>query len=195
MRKIVVLPDPLGPRSPMISPESTASDTRSTARRRPYHFVSCSAAMTEAIKAILPARRSGRYHPPRPCSYIRSACADGLLELLWIVALRRLGGRAIEVVCGHEAGVLAALQDPNVLVGIQDTCREVGQRDVREQVLCHVLREVDVIAGEHDRARLRQTHDHHLTARCVTRPALDDHALVSEHVHVGVELIHLELVR
>src|SRR5437763_16507474 len=195
MRKIVVLPEPFGPSSPMISPASTARDIRSTARRGPYHFVSWSAAMTGAIKLFWLAQRSGRCHPPRPCCYIASACGDALLELLWIVALGRLGGRAIEVVRGHEVRILATLQDPNVLVGVQDTRRVVGQRDVREKVLRDVLREVDVVAGEDDRARLRQPYDGHLAAWRMARPALDDHALVREYVHVTLELVHLELVR
>ena len=111
------------------------------------------------------------------------------------MTLGRLGRRAIEVVRGHEVRVLAPLQDPDELVGVQNARRIVGQRDVREQVLRHVLREIDVVAGQDDGAGLRQAYDGHLTARRMARPALDDHALVAEDVHVTLELVHLELVR
>ena len=40
IRRIVVFPEPLGPRSPMTSPASTSRETPSTASRGPYHLVS-----------------------------------------------------------------------------------------------------------------------------------------------------------
>src|SRR5258707_15751819 len=39
MRKIVLLPEPLGPSRPTISPGSIAKETSATARRGPYHLV------------------------------------------------------------------------------------------------------------------------------------------------------------
>src|SRR5580704_13726908 len=50
MRKIVLLPDPLGPSRPTISPGSIANETSVTARRGPYHFVTCCASTTADIK-------------------------------------------------------------------------------------------------------------------------------------------------
>src|SRR5579871_3958840 len=41
MRKIVLLPDPFGPSRPTISPCSMANETSVTARRGPYHLVTC----------------------------------------------------------------------------------------------------------------------------------------------------------
>src|SRR5437016_9780138 len=114
MRKMVVFPEPLGPSRPMISPGPTARETWSTARRGPYHLVSCSAAMTAVIRRsiVLVTPRGGC--PPRgvlhPIPQQR-----WLLELLWIVALGRLTRRAVGIVGGHEAGVLAPLQHSNVL--------------------------------------------------------------------------------
>src|SRR5438067_10038791 len=161
---MVVLPEPLGPRRPTISPGPTARETRSTARRGPYHLVSCSAAMTAVVKAIVPMTPPG-WSPTPAGRYIQPVSSSRLLELLRIVTLGRLGRRAVEVVGGHEARVLAPLQDPDELVRVQDARRVVGQRDVRQQVLRHVLGEVHVVAREHDGAGLRQTHDGHLAAR------------------------------
>src|SRR5580700_3320705 len=50
MRKIVLLPEPLGPSRPTISPGSIANETSVTARRGPYHFVTCCASTTADIK-------------------------------------------------------------------------------------------------------------------------------------------------
>src|SRR5712691_679242 len=50
MRKIVLLPDPLGPSRPTISPCAMANDTSVTARRGPYDFVTCCASTTGDIK-------------------------------------------------------------------------------------------------------------------------------------------------
>src|SRR5262245_8076152 len=49
MRRIVVLPEPLGPRSPMTSPRFTVRQTPSTARRGPYHLVRPSATMAAVM--------------------------------------------------------------------------------------------------------------------------------------------------
>src|SRR5258706_7748592 len=46
MRIVVVLPAPLGPRKPRISPFSTRNDTLSMALTLPYRFVSCSTSIT-----------------------------------------------------------------------------------------------------------------------------------------------------
>jgi hypothetical protein len=49
-QRMVVIPEPFGPSSPVTSPASTSRDTRSTASREgPYHFVSWSATMTEGM--------------------------------------------------------------------------------------------------------------------------------------------------
>src|SRR5580692_865148 len=49
MRKIVLLPEPFGPSRPTISPGSIAKDTSLTARRGPYHLVTCCASTTGAM--------------------------------------------------------------------------------------------------------------------------------------------------
>src|SRR3990170_315792 len=51
-RIVVVLPAPLGPRNPKISPAGTASVTSSIPRRRPYHFVRWDVSMTASGFAI-----------------------------------------------------------------------------------------------------------------------------------------------
>src|SRR5512139_575682 len=54
MRKIVLLPDPFGPSRPTISPGSMANETSVTARRGPYHFVTCCARMIGAMNTQTP---------------------------------------------------------------------------------------------------------------------------------------------
>src|SRR5438034_8998559 len=155
MRRIVDFPDPFGPSSPMTSPASTWRETWSTANRAPYHLVSCSATMTE----VMPKGRS-RHHrgirdaPAVPC-YSRVWPRD-LLEHLRGFRRARFSGRAVQVVGGHEARVLACLHGADVLVPVQDPRGVVGERDVGEKVLGDVLREVHVVARQDDRARLGQ---------------------------------------
>src|SRR5271170_5493997 len=61
MRKIVLLPEPFGPSRPTISPGSIAKDTSLTARRGPYHLVTCCASTTGAIVThTLPATQTSR---------------------------------------------------------------------------------------------------------------------------------------
>ena len=50
MRKIVLLPEPFGPSRPTISPGSMANETSVTARRGPYHLVTCCASTTGDMK-------------------------------------------------------------------------------------------------------------------------------------------------
>src|SRR5947207_6812686 len=47
IRIVVVLPAPLGPRKPRISPRSTRKLTSSTAVKRPYRLVRCWTSITE----------------------------------------------------------------------------------------------------------------------------------------------------
>src|SRR4051812_23157796 len=49
MRKIVLLPEPFGPSRPTISPRSIAKETSLTARRGPYHLVTCCASTSDDI--------------------------------------------------------------------------------------------------------------------------------------------------
>src|SRR6516165_3052141 len=49
MRKIVLLPEPFGPSRPTTSPRSMAKDTSVTARRGPYHLVTCCASTSGDI--------------------------------------------------------------------------------------------------------------------------------------------------
>src|SRR5271163_2377008 len=51
MRKIVLLPEPLGPSRPTTSPCSMAKDTSVTARRGPYHLVTCCASTSGDISS------------------------------------------------------------------------------------------------------------------------------------------------
>src|SRR2546428_7504296 len=48
-RMVVVLPAPLGPRKPKVSPARTENDAPSMPRRRPYRLVSSRASMTTSI--------------------------------------------------------------------------------------------------------------------------------------------------
>ena len=69
IRRIVVLPEPFGPSSPMTSPAPTSRDTRSTASRGPYHLVSWSATMTGGM-AGGDHRAVGRPGRPTVASYL-----------------------------------------------------------------------------------------------------------------------------
>src|SRR5262245_58216974 len=127
---MVVLPDPLGPSSPMTSPASTSSETRFTARRGPYHFVSCSATMTGDIP---PGKRpAGRLGRPADARQIIPDRPRVLLEHLWRVRRPGLRGWAIQVVGGHEARILTALQHADIRVRAEDPRRVVGEGYVGE---------------------------------------------------------------
>src|SRR5690348_9166452 len=67
MRKIVLLPEPLGPSRPTISPRSMAKDTSLTARRGPYHLVTCCASTSGDIDRVQTRRRrrTARHDPGR----------------------------------------------------------------------------------------------------------------------------------
>ena len=58
MRRVVVLPAPLGPRKPVTSPGSTANDTSVTARTGPKRLVSPTASTRT------PSRAPGPDPPP-----------------------------------------------------------------------------------------------------------------------------------
>src|SRR3954454_7047861 len=60
MRKIVLLPEPLGPSRPTISPCSMAKETSATARRGPYHLVTCCASTSGDISLQDPDAANGR---------------------------------------------------------------------------------------------------------------------------------------
>src|SRR5438094_9455517 len=64
IRRMVVFPEPLGPRRPMTSPPPTPSDTPSTASLGPNHFVSLSAT-TMALMTNHPARDPRCGQPPQ----------------------------------------------------------------------------------------------------------------------------------
>src|SRR4029453_1047286 len=113
---------------------------------------------------------------PRWCRATSRVWSRDLLEHLRRFRRAGLSGRAVQVVGGHEARVLACLHGANVLVGAQDPRGIVGERDVGKEVLGDILGEVHIIAGQDDGAGLWQSHYGHLTARSVARPTLDDHA-------------------
>jgi hypothetical protein len=54
MRRVVVLPAPLGPRNPVIVPGSNAKDRSSTASTWPKRYVSDSATTTGGIRSPNP---------------------------------------------------------------------------------------------------------------------------------------------
>ena len=62
MRRVVVLPAPLGPRNPVIVPGSSANDRLSTAVSLPNRFVSDSARTTGAMRRL--AASAGRCLAP-----------------------------------------------------------------------------------------------------------------------------------
>src|SRR3954464_14213424 len=67
IRKLVVLPAPLGPSKPTTSPCETSKSTPLTTRRRPYHFsrprTSSKAIGRSSLKTPRPCPWSGRPHP------------------------------------------------------------------------------------------------------------------------------------
>src|SRR5207244_11806099 len=64
IRRMVVFPEPLGPRRPMPSPPPTSSDTPSTASLGPNHFVSLSATMRELMTNDPARERRGGHAAP-----------------------------------------------------------------------------------------------------------------------------------
>src|SRR5258707_8407618 len=151
IRRIVVLPEPFGPSSPMTSPAATSRDTRSTASRGPYHLESWSATMTGGM-AGSDHRTAGR--PGRPT--VRptwTAWSCDLLEDLGSVRGPRLAGGAVPGGGGHEAPVLPSLEPPDVLARAPAAGRAVGERDIGQQVLCPALGGVDLVAPQADPAR------------------------------------------
>src|SRR4051794_33490444 len=62
MRNVVVLPAPLGPNNPTISPGLTSKSTPSTTRRRPYDFTNprTSSSATMQVLHDLGSRATGR---------------------------------------------------------------------------------------------------------------------------------------
>src|SRR5215470_119725 len=129
MRRIVVFPDPLGPRRPRTSPALTVKETPSRARRAPYHLVSCSATRTSGMrrKVRRPARRGGQ-----PALARQSGATTWRL----LQEVRRVlhGLERVRVVRREEVGVLAGLHLTDEVVGAQDALGTVGQGDVGQRI-------------------------------------------------------------
>src|SRR5262245_63233831 len=118
MRRMVVLPEPLGPRSPMTSPGFTAREKPSTARRGPYHLVIPSATIAAVMVSGAgtgPGRglRSASRPGPR---HMRRRPRGLLVEVRGL--LHRLVG--VGVVGREEIGLLPRLHLADPLVGVED---------------------------------------------------------------------------
>src|SRR6478736_617978 len=114
MRRMVVLPDPFGPSSPMTSRWPTSKETSSTARWGPYRLLRPSSETTAM------AARRGR------TSVVEFRCLLHRLE-----GVRIMGGEEVRLLRGHLVA--------NPLVGAEHAGRRVRQHDVRRDALLDVL--------------------------------------------------------
>src|SRR5438552_575765 len=200
MRKIVLLPEPLGPSRPTISPGAMANETSVTARRGPYDFVTCCASTTGDIKTHktqMP-ETSARHTRPNtipgakpgiPIPSHIGAVAQSLVKFgRVLVRFERVRVVRIDDVAAFD---VADALHPGVRVehadGIVDTA------DARQNVLVEILLEIDGVAGEHDRAGLRQTHHHDLASRGVRHCSMDVDAVVAEQIEIAVKFDGLVL--
>src|SRR5712691_1948462 len=188
IRRMVVFPEPLGPRRPMTSPPPTSSDTPSTASLGPNHFVSLSATMRELMTNDPARERRGGVTAP-------ALALLGGRETPLLPVLRRVLHRLprVRVVRGKVVGVLPGLHLADEVVRAQDPLGAVGERNVRQEVFLHVFLVIDVVARENDGPTLREPNDQHLASRGVPHPALHDDAIIGKEIHIALELEHLPL--
>src|SRR6266436_7009569 len=199
MRKIVLLPEPLGPSRPTISPCSMAKDTSVTARRGPYHLVTCCASTSGDISlpdpavANDPALRTARTQSRARGPGLGTAhCAVRSLVIFWRMLMGFVNVRIVRI---DDVAALGVVDPPDPGIGVEHTDRIVDAADARQDVLLEILLQIDGIAGQHDRSRLGQTYDHDLAARRMRHGAMDVDAVVAEQVEVAVELDSLVLAR
>src|ERR1700722_11556342 len=193
MRKIVLLPEPLGPSRPTISPCSMANETSVTARRGPYHFVTCCASTTGDIKTHkthMPEASVREWHPntipgAKPGILIPShvrAVAQSLVKFgRVLVRLERIRVVRVDDVSSFD---VADPSHPGVRVEHADGI--VDAADAGQDVLLEILLEIDGVAGEHNRAGLGQAHHHDLASRGVRHGSMDEDAVVAEQIEVAV---------
>src|SRR5450631_700450 len=195
MRKIVLLPEPLGPSRPTISPCSMAKETSVTARRGPYHLVTCCASTTGDIKTRKKPRaetiaRASEFPGAKPGIPTRSQQPTAVRSLVIfgrvLVCLEGVG-----VVRVDDVGSLDVADPLHPGVRVEHADRIIDATDARQDVLVQILFEIDSVAGEHHGAGLGQAHYHDLTPWRVRHGSMDVDAVVAEQIQVTVELDRL----
>src|SRR5262249_22939850 len=89
----------------------------------------------------------------------------------------------------HEyAGAFRIAHPPHPRISIEHAGRIIDAADARQDVLVEILLQINSVAGEHGRAALGQTDDHHLAAGRVRDGAVDFDAVIAEQVEIAIEL-------
>src|SRR5438445_3321516 len=180
MRIVVVLPAPLGPRKPTISPSSTVNERSSTTVREPYRLLTASRVMTAESEVMTETRR-----PPAAGGLRSSDCARPLLILP--AALRLV---LVLIVGEEEIGVFEVahhLQAVDGVVVVLDAVVEAGR--IAVQVFLHP----DRVLGHEDRVPAGELDLHGLVAKRVAGRAEDHHRAVAEQIVVAVQLEVVEV--
>src|SRR5690242_17454712 len=193
MRKIVLLPEPLGPSRPTISPCSIVKETSVTARRGPYHLVTCCASTSGDISfQNLEAANDREQRTSRTQSRARgpgfgnySRCAIRSLVIFGRVLMSLVNVRIVRV---DDVAAFGIVDPPDPGIGVEHAYGIINAPDAGENVLVEILLQIDRIAGQHDRSRLGQTYDHHLAARGVRHGPVNVDAVVAEQIEVAIEL-------
>src|SRR5947209_1127210 len=195
---MVLLPEPLGPSKPTTSPCSIAKETLFTARRGPYHFVTCCASTTVDISLQGPdgaQRFRAANHPnaipgarPGSWSYPRTRS----LVIFGRVLVSFVNVRIVRV---NDVASLGVMHSLHPRIGVEHTHRIINASNAWQDVLVEVFLKIDGVTGKHDRAGLRQTYDQDLTARGVRYRPMDINAVVTKQVEVALELDRLVFAR
>src|SRR5260370_12399118 len=199
MRKIVLLPEPLGPSRPTISPCSIAKETSVTARRGPYHLVTCCASTTgdiqphktQTLKTIarLISNTIPGATPGIPIRLQRQTSLQSLIEFGRVFVCFE----HVRIVRIDDVSSLDVADAPHPGVGVKHADGIVDATDTRQDILVEILLEIDGITGEHDRAGLRQAYHHDLASRGVRHSSVNVGAVVAEQIEVAVKFNALVL--
>src|SRR5947208_1400625 len=140
MRISVVLPEPLGPRRPRISPCCTVSDTSRTAGRPRYCLLTLSKRTIGVESAAGGAVTSFAVVSPGPPGPGRGSRSTSRL----LVELRRLFGglEDLGVVGEEDLRALAVADGADLLVALVHAHRAPRARDRRDDVLLQALLQV-----------------------------------------------------
>src|ERR1700752_3497097 len=128
MRKIVLLPEPFGPSRPTTSPGWIAKDTSVTARRGPYHLVTCCASTTGGMLLTDYLRLTRNEKKASKPGLAARVCSDerpsvGCLFVVFRRVLLCL--EAIRIVRHEDAGAFRIAHSPHPRIGIEHAGRIV----------------------------------------------------------------------
>src|SRR5437764_13195723 len=143
MRKIVLFPEPFGPRSPTTSPAPTENETSRTASRGPYRFTRFSTrTMGELMVRAAHPVGSDRAHrhsvPPLPA-------------VLFVIFRRMLVRfEYVRIVGVDHVRTLTVLQSSDPGIGIEHANGIVDAAHAGQDVLFTIFLQVNGVAGPHD---------------------------------------------